>query len=304
MNYDLLEELSREKLQLAASPAYSIGNALLGYRKKIASGDIKGLVKDIRDNRAARVIRKKYMNHLDRPETEHNQDDTEQKRIVVYTCVLGGYDRVPRHLVKFENVDYVLLTDEPERYSGLSDQYKIQKLSDELLSKGNILANRYVKFHPADLFKGRYDYAIYMDGNLRVMADIRKMIRRVPADSGLAMHNHRERDDIYSEAEVCRLLRRGNPEKIEKQMMLYRNNGFPSHYGMNEATVIVSDLNNPKAEELLDLWWKEFIRSESFRDQLAWPFVLWENNIPIEEIGNLGNDIYKNPLIEICRHAG
>lgn len=72
---------------------------------------------------------------------------------------------------------------------------------------------------------------------------------------------------------------------------------------MNEATVIVSDLKNEKSVELLELWWQEFIKSESFRDQLAWPFVLWENNLMIEDIGNLGNDIYKNPLVEIERHA-
>ncbi len=302
-SYDLLEKLSREKLELKNSPEYSLGRALKNYTSKLASGNIRGLVKDLRDNRAAKKIRKKYLNHLDRPEEDCLDLDYTKPKIAVYTCVLGGYDSIVHHLPSFENADYFLLTDQPELYQDLSDEYRIIQMDEAHLQKGNILANRYAKFHPAQFFKDDYDYAIYLDGNVRVMADIRKMILRVPESTGIAMHNHRERDDIYSEAECCRLLRRGDPERIERQMVRYRSAGFPVHFGMNEATVIVSDLNNPESERLLDLWWEEFIKSESYRDQLAWPFVLWENGLLIEDIGNLGNDIYRNPLVEIERHA-
>lgn len=77
------------------------------------------------------------------------------------------------------------------------------------------------------------------------------MVKRVPVQTGIAMHNHRERDDIFSEAESCKLLRRGDPDKIDLQMTRYKSAGFPAHFGMNEATVIVSDLKN---ENLLNFW--------------------------------------------------
>lgn len=298
-----LELLSAEKITLKNSPENSIGRAFLNYWSKLKKGNFKGLLKDVKDYKATKKIRKRYFNHLDRPEVDSNQVNINEAKIAIYTCVLGGYDQIPDHLPDFDNADYFLLTDQPENYESLSDRFEIIPLDESHLNLGNILANRYAKFHPAEFFKDRYDYAIYLDGNVRVMADIRKMVKRVPVQTGIAMHNHRERDDIFSEAESCKLLRRGDPDKIDLQMTRYKSAGFPAHFGMNEATVIVSDLNNEKSVELLELWWQEFIKSESFRDQLAWPFVLWENNLMIEDIGNLGNDIYKNPLVEIERHA-
>lgn len=302
-NYDLLEQISREKQDLKSGREYSLGKAVRNYTSKIKRGDIKGLTKDIQDKLASRTIRKKYFNHLDRPDEDRSDVDYHKPRIAVYTCVLGGYDHIVRHLPSFDNVDYFLLTDHPERYFAYEDQYQIRQLDEAHLVQGNVLANRYVKFHPAEFFKSNYDYAIYLDGNVRVMADIRKMIRKIPEETGIAMHNHRERDDIYSEAECCKLLRRGDPDKIDRQMTRYKSAGFPAHFGMNEATVIASDLKNPNSVRLMDFWWEEFIKSESYRDQLAWPFVLWENGYLIEDVGNLGNNIYKNPLVELEGHA-
>lgn len=302
-NADLLEQLSKEKHDLMQSPAWKIGNRILDFKKKLTSGNFAAISKDLKDKRAAGIIRRRYLNHLDRPEQDVDERDIETPKIAVYTCILGGYDHAVQHLPDFDNADYILLTDDPARYEDLKDRFIIQKLPDEILEKGNILGNRYVKMHPHELFEDDYDYAIYMDGNVRVMADIRKMIRRVPEGTGIAMHNHRERDDIYSEAESCKLLRRGDPEKIDRQMSRYRSAGFPAHFGMNECTVIVTDMKNSNAKTLMNLWWEEFTKSESFRDQLAWPFMLWENGYLIEDIGNLGNDIYRNPIVEIERHA-
>ncbi|MCF0245660.1 MAG: DUF616 domain-containing protein [Ileibacterium sp.] len=302
MNYKAVEQLEKEKQEILNSPAYRKGAALLRYKKMIRERDFKKLKKELSDYKAAKVIRKNYLNHKDRPQTDCNRVDYTKPRIAVYTCVLGGYDKIARPLCHFDNVDFLLFTDHPQDYQEYADDYQIIGLEADLLSKGNILANRYLKFHPAEFMKD-YDYAIYMDGNVRSVGEIRSMINRIPDQTGIAMHNHRERDDIYSEAQACRLLRRGDPEKIAAQMERYRQAGFPEHYGMNEATVICSDLKNKTSIELLDAWWDEFIQSESYRDQLAWPFVLYQNGIPVEAVGNLGNNIYENPKVEMMRHA-
>ena len=302
MDFRHIEQLEREKQEILNSAAYRKGASLLRYQKLLKEGNFRQLIRDLKDYRAAKTIRKKYMNHLDRPETDRNRVDCKKPRIAVYTCLLGGYDEPAVPLCRFDNVDFILFTDTPEQYSHLADDFKIVQTDPALMKKGKVLANRFLKFHPALFLKG-YDYSIYMDGNVRCIGDIRTMIRRIPQDTGLAMHNHRERDDVYSEAQACRLLGRGNPKKAAMQMSRYKAAGLPRHFGMNEATVICADLHNPASGHLLDGWWKEFVHSESGRDQLAWPFVLFENGIPIEEIGNLGNNIYENPKIEIRRHV-
>jgi hypothetical protein len=71
---------------------------------------------------------------------------------------------------------------------------------------------------------------------------------------------------------------------------------------MNEANLIVTDLKNENAIRLLDEWWNEFVRSETMRDQLVWPYVLWKNGFTLNDVGCLGDDIYKNYKLEIVRH--
>jgi hypothetical protein len=85
-------------------------------------------------------------------------------------------------------------------------------------------------------------------------------------------------------------------------MEKYKREGLPSHFGLFEATVIVSDLNNPKSSDLLDSWYKEFSDSNSMRDQLALPYVIWKKGFSIEDIGFLGDNLKRNPMFRWYGH--
>lgn len=303
MNEDILLEklelLNKEKQEIVNSKSYKLGYRILDTISLIKSHNMNQIITNIRNKKATQKLSKKHnSNPIDAVEYEEVDKNS---RIAVYTCIVGNYDYLAVPLVTFENVDYFLLTDKPENYAKYASSYKIIIIPEDLMKNGNILANRYVKFHPKDFFKG-YDYAIYLDGNVRVVSDIRKFVCKAQVVSGIAMHKHRGRDCVYDEAEACKLYKRGNLEKIKEQTEFYISNGFPRHFGMNEATIIVSDLNNESSSFLLDAWWSEFIRSESYRDQIAWPYVLWTNGYSVDDIGNLGNDIYKNYIIEMLKH--
>ncbi len=86
---------------------------------------------------------------------------------------------------------------------------------------------------------------------------------------------------------------------MKEQVKRYKKTGFPKDYGMLECNVIVSDLKNLNAIKILNDWWMEYVKSESLRDQLALPYVLWKNNVPIEELTGLGSNVFKNPIIRI-----
>ena len=165
------------------------------------------------------------------------------------------------------------------------------------------LTNRYYKTHPFNLFKNDYDYAIYIDGNVTVVSEI-TCLYNVAHESkiGIAMHKHHQRDCAYDEGELCKVYKKGKPEDIDKQLNRYRSDGFPQKFGLHEATIIVVDLHNTIAKNLLELWWKEVLSTESKRDQLSFTYILWKNGYCSCDVGCLGNDEYHNPKFRIKKH--
>lgn len=297
-----LEQLNKEKQELLQRREYRIGEVICRFGYNIVHLRMGVVLKDIKDKMASMVIKKRLMQKPPTKYMQHINVEYTKGKIAVYTCITGGYDDLSIPLVKLPGVDYFLLTDNSSKYEGFRDVFNIIQIPEEVMRLGKVFANRYVKFHPFEFFN-EYDYSIYMDGNIRVVADIRKFVTESRVNTGISMHRHRERNCIYQEGEACILLGRGDKKKIKSQIERYKKEGFPENFGMNEATVIVADLKNYKSKDLLDIWWNEFIESGSMRDQLAWPYILWKNGYTINDVGNLGDDIYKNYKIEIVRHA-
>lgn len=222
-----------------------------------------------------------------------------QKKFVVYTCITGGYDIIQEPLYIHPSIDYILYTDNQNCKSSV---WQIRPIKDEVARLGdNILINRFYKFNPQNLFD-QYDYSLYLDGNIRVISDIRNMVNRLNNTLGLALHRHSSRNCIYKEAEVCRIEKKGNYDLILKQLEKYRREGFPENFGLYEANVILSDLKNSNANIVFSSWWKEFLNSKSFRDQISLPYIIWKCGYKFEDIGNLGINMHNNPKLEKVTH--
>ena len=116
------------------------------------------------------------------------------------------------------------------------------------------------------------------------------------------MFRHHSRKCIYIEEKACLLQNKGNKDKIIEQINKYKSDNFPANFGLLEGTIIVSNLKSKKAKNLLIDWWNEFYESESLRDQLSLPYVLWKNNYKIDDIGFLGNNIRACPKLLFFSH--
>ena len=81
-----------------------------------------------------------------------------------------------------------------------------------------------------------------------------------------------------------------------------KKEGFPERFGLYEATVIVYDLNNPNAKEIAHKWWDMYFKSEANRDQIFFPYILWKTGFTIEDVGDLGNNIWENPKFILYGH--
>ena len=156
--------------------------------------------------------------------------------------------------------------------------------------------------HPFEIFP-EYDYAVYVDGNVCVTSDISALISAADeGKTGFAMHQHVLRECIYDETEACILYGKGNSKKLKEQIVRYRKEGFPTKYGMLEATIIIFNLHSKECQMLMSDWWDEFIRSGSKRDQIALPYVLWKKGYKISDVGCLGKNVYKNPKFQVLSH--
>ena len=283
----VIEKLNEEIICLKSSKEYQLGSKI---SKK------KSLLKTL--NMVKIHFKMKKYNH---PEPEKNtykvlnDISLENKKIAVYTSIVGGYDDIKEPLITSSNCDYFLFTDQEVN----STIWKVKKISKEIEKLKNATKiNRYFKMNPHLLFPD-YDYAIYIDGSILIVSDITEFINCMNLEYGLAFHKHRYRKCIYEEIEACQILKKGNYKKLKEQGKRYLTEKFPKNFGMLECGIIVSDLKNKKSKEILEKWYEEFLESESLRDQISLPYVLWKENILPTYLSTLGDNIYKNNKIRI-----
>lgn len=300
--YETIEVLNMEVINLKKSKEYLIGSSIIKSIELLKKRNLKKIIE--------RYIHKKKYRYIESHLTSYNQkndydfkynDDKllKNKKIAIYTCIVGDYDRLKEPFFTQDNVDYYLFTD--KKYIE-SNNWIIKEIPNSLKHMyNNTLINRYIKFHPNEFLKG-YDYCIYIDGNVNIFSNIEPMIEKVNCKLGIAMHKHSTRDCIYLESKTCQILRKGNIENLEKQVQQYYKEGMPKNYGLLEATMIISDLNNYNSIDILNKWWDEFYNSRSLRDQIALPYILWRNGYKIDDIGILGNNIYTNPKVRVDTH--
>lgn len=226
---------------------------------------------------------------------------TERGKIVVYTSITDRYDKLLK-VPKLDGVDFVAFVD------GVSSEkicsgWKVCDTPCRIDETENgVLRNRFVKLHPFNFFGHKYDYSIYIDGNIAIRGDIRNFLFGINKKTGLALHRHRSRDSVYNEIKACKILKKGNLKKLKEQNLYYKRDGFPANFGLYECNVIAIDLHNKNAKKIMDAWWKEFLRSESMRDQIALPYAVWKLGYKFDDIGSLGDNVYRNPLVKILDH--
>lgn len=285
-NYlNLIEKLNKDYLNLYYSKEHKLGYDLLHFNFKI-------LIKYLRI--VFRLFKK-----VSRDKPFYNKGEKIDKSIkgVVYTCITNNYDRLKEPLLVEKNLDYIVFSQNNDSSSKSNWQHKC--LPEDLKNTVGNFANRYCKMNPFILFKG-YDFAIYIDGNVQIISEISCLYSIAKKSKiGIAMHKHSIRNCIYEESKRCIEIGKGNKNGINNQIKKYKEEGFPKNFGLLEATIIVVDLKNDKAKVIFDAWWIEFCNTNSKRDQLSLPYVIWKLGYKMSDFGILGNNEYLNPKFRI-----
>ena len=191
------------------------------------------------------------------------------KKIVVYTVIMGDYDYLKDPEYIMENCDYICFTNNPNLKS---DIWQIRYDADTQLDNTKWQRRHKVMVHE---YLPEYDWSIYVDGNVRIIGDLRKYIEEESKGAPMLCLKHPDRDNAYDEAEECIKLRKDNPEIIRKQMEDYRKEGYEADNGLAVTNVLVRKHMEPQIINLMELWWKE-IETKSRRDQLSFNYVCWK----------------------------
>ena len=153
--------------------------------------------------------------------------------------------------------------------------------------------------HPNEIFP-EYKYSIYVDGNIKIISDLTEYVNLLN-ENGIGIHLHHLRNCVFDELHAVTKSKRIDKESAKKHEKYLIENGMPRNYGLLQCNVIVRDHNNPICIKIMNEWWKEF-KKNSKRDQLSLPYVLYKNDIPVEKIGVLGTNVYRNPSFRILLH--
>lgn len=222
------------------------------------------------------------------------------KKIAIYTCIIGAYDKISEPLICPNNCDFYIVTDQDIPTKSMWKKIDFDRHSQKLVKLSDVEVNRFFKMHPDILFPD-YEYSIYIDGNIQPISDLTEFINRI-GDCGIAAHRHCFRNCIYKEAEVLAYLKKDDPTRIKKHVEYLKKSGMPEEYGMIECNVIARKHHNSICKTVMELWWSEF-RDYSKRDQISFMHALYTNGVTAEDVATLGNNVFENDAIRKIGHV-
>ena len=304
-----IENRNKEFNAILNGAEYNKGLQINNIRRIIKSFAIGELIEVVRCKLMDRKMKIKNVGNANKtipalPETFDSYRQFQNRKIVVYTCIIGKYDQLKEPLMAFDNVTYICFTDDQANIDvGENTKWEICRVPEHILTTyEGTLANRYVKMHPHELFPDA-DYSVYVDGNVKIVSFPGAYLSGTKGKAGIAIFAHGQRNCAYDEAQMCIIRKKGKKEFIERQMQRYHEEGFPINYGLYECTIIATDLSNEDSRQILEAWWQEFMESKSFRDQLSLPYVMWKKGFQYTDIGLLGANIFDDCKITVYSHS-
>ncbi|XP_045791379.1 probable hexosyltransferase MUCI70 [Trifolium pratense] len=216
-------------------------------------------------------------------------------KVVVSTCAFGGgddlYQPIGMSEASLKKVCYVAFWDEIT--------LKAQELvgrrvgDDGFVGKWRIIVVQDLPFSDQRLngkIPKMLSHRLFPQSEYSIWVDSKSQFRRDPlgvleallwrTNSVLAISEHGARGSVYDEAKAVVKKNKAKPEEVEVQLNQYKKDGLPEDKRFNgkkalcEASVIVRK-HTPLTNLLMCVWFNEVVRFTS-RDQLSFPYVLWQ----------------------------
>lgn len=199
-----------------------------------------------------------------------------EKKKVIYTCVVDGYDNVQQPEAIDETFDYICFSDDTScRKNGVWDIRPIPFSHDS-----KVYVSRYPKILPHVVLP-EYDYSVYLDANIQIAGrEFYSVINSFIANDCLVAqvpHCIPPVDCIYDDIGFAYKLNKVTLGQVLRHARHLRKNHFPAHFGLFENNVILRRHNDAKVMAMSEMWWSEFM-SYIPRDQFSLMYVYWKSN--------------------------
>ncbi len=204
--------------------------------------------------------------------------------IIVYTCILGGFDNLRPPLVPPEpGVRWICFTDVPVLPDVPPWEFRpVHRIMESVGCRVDVSrTSRLPKILPHLVLPADCDYSIWIDGNLQ-LASRSEIVNAELRFDDWAAHRHPARGCVYEEGALLERLRREKPEEwpglsspeLEAEIARYEATGFPHGLGTLNANGLIVRSHNRYTAALNEKWWKLFMQGCG-RDQLSFPVALW-----------------------------
>jgi hypothetical protein len=195
-------------------------------------------------------------------------------KIAILTALSGTREKLHDPKTIFPNADYFAFVDAPQEAAAWQ-QRPLLHFSNDIKFAGRRNAKIY-KVMP-HLFLPGYDYYFWVDVSHEVVMNPDLVIENYMKDSEIGVFKHTQRNCAYSEAVIINELGYDHKENVDKQVELYRSQGFPDNFGLYELPVSIR--KNTPTTQLFNMMWFEQICKYSSRDQISFPYCLWKTGI-------------------------
>lgn len=164
----------------------------------------------------------------------------------VYTCISDNYDKTRK-----DSINLI-----PP-----SSQFKHSRMNAKIVK---ILSHLYIP----------REWSIWVDGNIYLKVEPEYLLdMMIMSGKDIAVFEHPQRANIYTEAVACINEKKDDPKIITKQLKRYEGEGF------NDQKLAMCGIlirrHTPEICRLNEQWWAEICKG-SWRDQLSFPYVFRE----------------------------
>ena len=222
-----------------------------------------------------------------------------QRKIIVYTCVAGDYDREIAPVEPNENLVFVCFTN--SKYLS-APGWEIRDLVPTRPGLDNQAINRFHKLFPHLLFLNA-SWSIYVDGNISFSGNWRDAVEAVAASNAtIGAFTHPHNHNLLEEVAACRRFRKfttRDDSLADLQVAEYGRRGIDLSKPITENNFLVRNHECRSLAPLMSIWWSQLFEWTS-RDQISLSYALEASKAKLVRLDNAG---LKNGDISRVAHS-
>ena len=223
------------------------------------------------------------------------------KSIAVFTILIGSYDSENeiKDIYKEEEIDYYYITDNRSlKVNGYTMIYV------DIMENNKKMTQRYYKLLIPDFIKNQYKYSIYFDGNVKVDAKLKPLIKYVENNS-ISVFSYVLPFNVHTQYLSEYFGINPNSQIFKNKYSEYINNGWKDDK-LNPTTKFVIRKHSEKLFNFQEEWFQE--TKIIGRDEFSFLYLTWKHKLDYQIINGLEStryfSIFYHRNEDVKKHSG